>query len=113
MKYLLTLVMLSFSVSSIAQNHQIEPLPWGPDPRLYLDETIPPDPQSRIYPGDSQSIMFGTPQSAPAYMPPPPVQPSLGYRCQQMARDIEMLEGKPQRRYSLMQRYNYECGLRY
>ena len=102
-----------YSISLFAQDYQSQPLPFGPDPRLYLDETIPPDPQQRSYAKDSQSIMFGAGAPQPGYMAPPPVEPSLGARCQQMANDIERLRGKPQRRYSLMQRFNYECGVRY
>ena len=33
----------------------------------------------------------------------------LARRCKDMSRQIEALEGKPQRRYALMQRYRAEC----
>ena len=62
--------------------------------------------------GAGQSIMF---QSQPGYdhLTTMPEKPSLGDRCQQMSREIESLKGKPQRRYSLMQRYKQECELKY
>ena len=61
--------------------------------------------------GAGQSIMF---QNQPGYdhLTTIPEKPSLGDRCQQMSRDIENLKGKPQRRYSLMQRYKQECELK-
>ena len=40
-----------------------------------------------------------------------PEKNDLGDKCQQMSRDIENLKGRPQRRYSLMQRYKQECEL--
>jgi hypothetical protein len=40
-----------------------------------------------------------------------PPQQSLGDRCVEMAREIEELKGKPQRRAALAARYQQECQL--
>lgn len=41
-----------------------------------------------------------------------PPRPSAGERCLEMARELEALKGKPQRRSALMARYREECSTR-
>jgi len=41
-----------------------------------------------------------------------PEKQSLGDKCKRMSKEIENLKGKPQRRYTLQQRYKLECELK-
>jgi hypothetical protein len=52
-----------------------------------------------------ESILFQ--EQPPPFLTAPQEEP--GGDCAEMARELEELEGKPQRRYSLWQRYQAEC----
>jgi hypothetical protein len=56
------------------------------------------------------SIMFDPPQrsiSGSTSLEPPP---SDGDRCEALLQKIEQLKGKPQRKHSMIERYQLECG---
>lgn len=59
----------------------------------------------------AQSIMFPATagDSVELTTLPSTGQPDLGDRCDEMAREIESLKGKPQRRFALSQQYEAEC----
>lgn len=62
--------------------------------------------------GQGQSIMFGQQQGGDyshLITAPAGQSTSLGDKCQAMAREIDQLKGKPQRRSTLMERYQAEC----
>ena len=60
-----------------------------------------------------QSVLIQTPKGdAYGHLSTMPPQQTLGDRCAEMAREIESLEGKPQRRAALAARYQQECQLR-
>jgi hypothetical protein len=60
-----------------------------------------------------QSVLIQTPKSdGYEHLTSMPEQRSLGDRCVEMAREIEGLKGKPQRRAALAARYQQECQLR-
>ena len=60
-----------------------------------------------------QSVLIQTPKSdGYEHLTTMPEQKSLGDRCVEMAREIESLKGKPQRRAALAARYQQECQLR-
>jgi hypothetical protein len=63
--------------------------------------------------GRGQSIMFED-SAVDRYedVTRAPPKPSLGERCLEMARELEALKGKPQRRSALMARYREECPMR-
>jgi hypothetical protein len=59
-----------------------------------------------------QSVLIQTPKSdGYEHLTTIPPQQSLGDRCVEMAREIEELKGKPQRRAALAARYQQECQL--
>jgi hypothetical protein len=59
------------------------------------------------------SVLMQTPKSdGYEHLTSMPEQKSLGDRCVEMAREIESLKGKPQRRAALAARYQQECQLR-
>lgn len=43
---------------------------------------------------------------------PRPDGKTEGDKCSEMAKEVEALKGKPQRRYALMQLYKQECELK-
>ncbi len=60
--------------------------------------------------GRGQSIMFGDqPGKDTEPLTTTPKEPTLGDRCMEMARKVEILKGKPQRRSAMMERYRQAC----
>lgn len=60
-----------------------------------------------------QSVLIQTPKSdGYEHLTTVPAEPTLGDRCVEMAREIESLKGKPQRRAALAARYQQECELK-
>ena len=59
----------------------------------------------------AQSIMFPatTGDRVELTTLPSTGKPEPGSRCDEMAREMEALKGKPQRRFALSQRYEAEC----
>ncbi len=59
------------------------------------------------------SVMFKQTQSERSELTSLPADnaQSPGSRCEQMAKEIDSLEGKPQRRSTLMARYRAECEI--
>lgn len=55
------------------------------------------------------SIMFQQPEKKQDFMEVSPGDPDMATRCAEMARQIELLRGKPQRRYIAIKRYELEC----
>ncbi len=55
------------------------------------------------------SVMFEPPQQT-ATDTPALEAPSEGERCEELLRKIEQLKGKPQRKHSMMERYQLECA---
>jgi hypothetical protein len=55
------------------------------------------------------SVMFDPPQQTISGSPPLEV-PSDADRCEALLQKIEQLKGKPQRKHSMMERYQLECG---
>ncbi len=115
MKLVFSIFMLAAS-SVVAQGYNQQPLPGYSGGQFYQPGGYAPAPYSQ--PSSSgQSIMFqNNPgqgyQGSYDHLTTMPRSQTFGDRCQQMARDIESLRGKPQRRYSLMQRYKAECELK-
>lgn len=63
--------------------------------------------------GRGQSIMFGDkPGNEYEHLTTQPREKSVGERCVEMARQVERLKGKPQRRSAMAARYREECELR-
>lgn len=60
-----------------------------------------------------QSVVIQAPQGEGyEHLTTLPAEPTLGDRCIEMARELDSLEGKPQRRAALAERYRQECQLR-
>lgn len=60
-----------------------------------------------------QSVLIQAPKSdGYEHLTTMPAQQTLGERCMEMAREIESLKGKPQRRAALAARYQQECELK-
>ena len=59
----------------------------------------------------SRSIMFPATAGDEVELTslPPTGRPDPGDRCDEMAREIQALKGKPQRRFALSQKYEAEC----
>lgn len=55
------------------------------------------------------SVMFEPPEQSVTGTPPLET-PSEGDRCEELLQKIEQLKGKPQRKHSMMERYEMECG---
>ena len=55
------------------------------------------------------SVMFEPPAETVTGTPPLEA-PSEGDRCEEMMQKIEQLKGKPQRKSSMMERYQLECA---
>lgn len=55
------------------------------------------------------SIMFQQPEENQGFMGASPGDSDMATRCAEMARQIELLRGKPQRRYIAIKRYELEC----
>lgn len=55
------------------------------------------------------SIMFQQPEDAQGQLEISPGQSEMEARCAELARQIELLRGKPQRRYIAIKRYDLEC----
>ena len=58
---------------------------------------------------ENPSIMFKDQNQAPDYLVAPAATPDQDAGCAELARQIESLRGKPQRRYIAMKRYDLEC----
>ena len=55
------------------------------------------------------SIMFQQPEENQDLTQTSPTDSDMVSRCAEMARQIELLKGKPQRRYIAIKRYDLEC----
>ena len=55
------------------------------------------------------SIMFQQPEENQGFMQESPGDSDMNAKCAEMARQIELLRGKPQRRYIAIKRYELEC----
>ena len=56
-----------------------------------------------------QSIMFGNTQEASELTSQTTADTAKSDRCAELAKEVEALKGKPQRRFTAAQRYEAEC----
>ena len=56
-----------------------------------------------------QSVMFSNNQDQSQLTSPAGVDTAKSERCERLAKELEALKGKPQRRYTAAQRYEAEC----